>query len=292
MTYLSRLREQLTPTEQSGVEGQWRPIRACLDEDAGEFLNVGVLFQYESKVEVRMLDSFERIKCLYNDRIDLNSISHLMMDIEDTIRHNPLNLPDELSDTICLGAPLFASGADAESVVDEFFFDVVTLGRPTHKNRNNNFRYRSTHKVRETLFEIMREKMALDAERVILTDPYRLHLNNQAIIDVDVPLLTNTAVGSVVSAWYKSPLVVENNLLQAASDLILITSNSDRKRASLSVLVPNGQSGMSGTEFTKHQDATHRQLDRISNCGIDVIEASSSDVLANLTIDWWQTNAA
>lgn len=292
MSDLARLRERLMTTEQSVVSGHWRPIRACLDEDTGEFLNVGVLFQHGTKVEVRMLDSFERIKCLYSNRIDLDSLSHLMMDIEDTIRQYPSNLPTELSDTICLGEALFAQGKDAESVVDEFFFDVVTLGMPTAKTRNNNFRYRSTHKVRETLFEIMREKMALNADRVICSDHYRLMLNNKAVIDVDVPLLSKDAAGGVVSAWYKSPLVVENNLLQAVSDLLLITNNSERKLASLSVLMPNASSGMSGTEFTKHQDATRKQLDRVNSYGIEVIEAHSSDVLANLTIDWWQDKVA
>lgn len=288
MSNLARLRERLTATEQSVVKGQWRPISACLDEDTGEYLNVGVMFQYGSKVEVRMLDSFERIKCLYGNRIDLTSLSHLMLDIEDTIRHHRVDLPNELSDTIRLGQPLYAAGVDAESVVDEFFFDVVTLGMPLDKHRNHNFRYRSNHKVRETLFEIMREKMALEAERIICSEPYRLRLNNSAIIDVDVPLLNDRAAGAVVSAWYKSPMVVENNLLQAASDLLLVTSNSERKRASMSVLMPQESSGMTKGEFTKHQDATRRQLDRWQRSGIDVIEAPSSDVLANLTIDWWK----
>lgn len=291
MSNLARLRDRLSATEQSVVKGLWRPISACLDEDTGEFLNVGVMFQHGGKVEVRMLDTFDRIKCLYGDRIDQTSLSHLMMDIEDTIRHHHNDLPSELSYTIRLGDPLFASGQDPESVVDEFFFDVVTLGMPTDRHRNNNFRYRSNHKVRETLFEIMREKMALDAERIIRVEPYRLKLNNNATIDVDVPLLSGSAAGAVVSAWYKSPMVVENNLLQAASDLLLVTSNSDRKRSSMSVLMPQESSGMTRGEFTKHQDAARRQLDRFQRSGIDIIEAPSSDVLANRTIDWWKSVA-
>lgn len=291
MSNLARLRDRLNATGQSVVKGLWRPISACLDEDTGEYLNVGVLFQHGGKVEVRMLDTFDRVKCLYGNRIDLSSLSHLMMDIEDTIRHHHSALPSELSDTIRLGDPLFASGDNAESVVDEFFFDVVTLGMPTDRHRNNNFRYRSSHKVRETLFEIMREKMALEADSIICTEPYRLKLNNNAVIDVDVPLLNERAAGSVVSAWYKSPIVVQNNLLQAASDLLLVTSNSDRKRSSISVLMPQESSGMTRGEFTKHQDATRRQLDRFDRSGIDVIEAPSSDVLANLTIEWWKAVA-
>lgn len=288
MSNLARLRERLQSSSPPAVKGQWRPISACLDEDTGEFLNVGVMFQYAGKVEVRMLDTFDRIKCLYSNRINHDDLERLMHDIEESIRQSHWDLPDELSDTIRLGQPLYASGTDAESVVDEFFFDVVTLGKPTGLVRNNNFRYRSTHKVRETLFEIMREKMSLSADRIIQSDQYRLRLNNQAIIDVDIPILSNTAAGAVVSAWYKSPLVVENNLLQAASDLLLVTSNSDRKKSSLSVLLPPADSGMTLREYNKHHDATKRHLERFNRSGIDVIEAASTDVLANKTIDWWQ----
>jgi hypothetical protein len=287
MNNLARLRERLQSSAPPAVKGQWRPISACLDEDTGEFLNIGVMFQYAGKVEVRMLDSFDRIKCLYSNRVNRDDLEHLMHDIEESIRQSHWELPNEISDTIRLGQPLYAAGTDAESVVDEFFFDVVTLGKPTGKVRNNSFRYRSTHKVRETLFEIMREKMALSAESIIQSDPYRLRLNNKAIIDVDIPLLNNSAAGAVVSAWYKSPLVVENNLLQAASDLMLVTSNSARQKSSLSVLLPPTDSGMTLREYNKHHDATMRQLERFDHYGIEVIQAASTDVLANKTIEWW-----
>lgn len=287
MNNLAKLRERLHPSRRPAVQGQWRPISACLDEDTGEFLNVGVMFQHGGKVEVRMLDSFDRVKCLYSNRINRDELEHLMQDIEETIRQSHWDLPDHISSTIRLGQPLYASGPDAESVVDEYFFDVVTLGKPTGRVRNQNFRYRSTQKVRDTLFEIMREKMALGADRIIQTAPYRLKLNNSAIIDVDVPLLSATAAGAVVSAWYKSPLVVENNLLQAASDLLLVSSNSERNKSSLSVLVPPADSGMSTSEYNKQRDMTNRHLDRFQQSGIEVIEAVSTDVLANKTIDWW-----
>lgn len=291
MSNLARLRERLQSHPSQAIKGQWRPISACLDEDTGEFLNVGVMFQYGDKVEVRMLDTFDRIKCLYSNRIDRQSLEHLMLDIEDTIRHSHGDLPDALSDTIRLGHPLYASGVDPEAVVDEFFFDVVTLGMPTDKVRDESFRYRSSHKVKETVFEIMREKMALEADRIIQMEPYRLKLNNGASIDIDIPLLGAESAGAVVSAWYKSPLVVENNLLQAASDLLLISSNSGRKRTALSVLMPGKESGMSSQEFRKHQDVANRHLERFDRSGIEVITAPSSDVLANQTIKWWRVAA-
>ena len=292
MSNFSTLRERLQATEAPAIKGHWRPISACLDEDAGEYLNVGVMFQYGGRVEVRMLDTFDRVKCLYGNRIDLHGLSHLMMDIEDTIRHSRGDLPSDLSSTIRLGQPLFASGDNPESVVDEFFFDVVTLGMPSKRTKRDSFRYRSSHKVRETVFDIMRQRMAMQADSIIRTEPFRLKLHNSSATYVDIPLLSETAAGTIVSAWYKSHLVVENNLLQAASDLLLITSNSDRRKTALSVLVPGAESGMSSREFQKHQDTTYRLLERFRNSGIDVLTAPSSDALASETIEWWSTCAA
>jgi len=292
MNSLSRLRARLS--EQPGpslVKGQWRAISACLDEDSGEFLNVGVMFAYSGRVEVRMLDSFDRLKCLYDNRIDHNDIAHFLYDLEETIIEAGPDLPCEIGDTIRLGPPLFASGESAEAVVDEFYDDVVTLGRPHSKQRDTRFRYRSTPKIRETIFEIMQEKMRLEASRVIQESRFQLKLRSGHYIEVDVPLLSNGAAGSIVSAWYKSPIVVENNLLQASSDLLLVKSNTPREKTSLSVLVPNKDSGLILREYNKLHDATARQLDRLSKSGIEIIEADSVDVLANKTIEWWRNVA-
>jgi len=288
MNRLARLRQELHTDTTPAYQGKWRAISMRLDEYTDEYLNVGVMFCHGGRVEVRMLDSFDRVKCLYTDRVDLSSLTHLMLDIEDTVRQSKGDLPEELSDSIRLGPALFASGDDLDGLVDDFFDDAVTLGKPTNKKPRSSFRYRSNYKVRETVFEIMKEKMALEAENIIRQDPYRLQLNNNALIDVDIPLLNAKAAGTIVSAWYKSPLVVENNLLQAASDLLLVYSNSDRRKAAMSVLMPGPSSGLTTRELNKHEFAAERQLDRLKRSGIDVLQARSSDELANLTIDWWQ----
>lgn len=291
MNRFASLRKQLQSDVQPVCQGQWRAISMRLDEYTDEYLNVGVMFCHAGKVEVRMLDTFDRVKCLYGDRVDLPSLTHLMLDIEDTVQQSQGDLPSELSDTIRLGPQLFASGENAEEVVDDFFNDVVTLGKPTSKKARTSFRYRSNFKVRETVFELMREKMSLEAETIIRQDPYRLRLNNTALIDVDIPLLNAKAAGTIVSAWYKSPLVVENNLLQAASDLLLVYSNSDRRKAAMSVLMPAPSSGLTNREFQKHDHAAHRQLERLERSGIDILKATASDELADLTIGWWQNVA-
>lgn len=278
-------------TQPRSVRGNCRPIALCLDEDVGEFLNVGVVFSYSNQVEVRMLDSFERLKCLYDSRFNANDLMHYLQDIEEFIYRSKTDLPDEIDTNIRLGDPLFAAGEDAESVASEFFDDVVTLARPKGTPRNLGFRYTSTPKLRDHVFQIMRQKMHLAASAIIQEERFRLRMRSGNTIDVDTPLLSSTAAGSIVSAWYKSPLVVEKNILQASSDLMIVSSNSQRT-AAISILVPDEKSGMDAAEYRRVNDAVHRQLDRLRQSGIEVIEAHSTDALANETINWWKGRAA
>lgn len=274
------------------VRGSWRSISMCLDPDAGEFLNVGVAFQHGVQVEIRMLDTFQRLACLYDGRIDQNDLVHHLQDVEATLLSYGGNLPDFIGHDVRLGESLFASGTTVESVVDEFFNDVVTLARPKFGAKRDHFRYHSTPKLRDGVLRIMEEKMRLKASRIIQQGRFSLKMKESANrIEVDVPLLSSDAAGTIVSAWYKSPLVVEHNILQAASDILLITSNSDRK-GSISVLMPSSDSGMSAEEFRKVHDTAFRQMDRASKAGVDVIEAVSTDALANQTIEWWDDRAA
>lgn len=293
MSIAARIRSKLSEQpKQHLVAGQWRSISLCIDEDTGEFFNVGVLFAYGQKVEVRMLDSFDRITCLFDARVNHNDLARLLQDIESTIIYIGPNLPDTLGSTIRLGQPLYASGATPESVVDEFFTDIVTLARPRPGRREYNFRYQSTPKLRGNIFDLMKERMHMQASRIIQESRFELKLKSGHRIEMDVPLLSANAAGTIVSGWYKSPLVVENNLLQASSDLNLIRSNSERDDAAISVLIPSKDSGLTSKEFNKLSSATQRQLDRIRVSGIKVIEAHSTPELADKTIEWWRSRCA
>jgi len=291
MTILARMKQRVAAaTVPLRVNGHWRSIQMCLDQDAGEYLNVGVVFAHQDKVEVRMLDTFERVKCLYGNRVNIKDLTHYLHDIEDFIFESRKHLPDVVSSNVRLGPSLFASGDSPEAVVSEFFDDVVTLGRPKSGIKSDAFRYTSTPKLRDSLFQIMRQKMDMDASAIIQEARYRLRLKN-GTLDVDVPLLSSSAVGSVVSVWYKSPVVAEKNILQASSDLGLVTSNTDRSGA-LSILVPTEKSGMDRLEFKRVSDVIEKQLDRLERSGIEVIRAPSTDDLAAKTIAWWTTRVA
>lgn len=292
MNVARNLRERLTAKQaRPAISGTWRPISLCLDDTACEFLNVGVMFTHGGHVEVRMLDTFDRLKCLYDSRIDERTLEHLLVDIEATLVAKRGDVGDQLSDTIRLGQPLPAAGESAEAIVDEFFADVVTLARPHQGREASRFRYCSSSKLRHTLLALMTERLGIQASRVIQERPYRLHMKTGHTIDVDVPLLSEQAVGSVVSAWYKSPLVVENNILQAHSDLSLVTSQTQR-RASLSVLLPGKDCGLSAKEHARVSEKATEKLQRLQHAGVAVLRDDTTVGLTEQTIEWWRQHGA
>ncbi|MBD9671604.1 hypothetical protein IB275_13560 [Pseudomonas sp. PDM21] len=292
MNSLASLRSQLRDQAKGPkVAGHWRPISIRLDQDVDEFLNVGVVLSYSGKAEVRMLDSFDRIKCLYDDRIDNRELQFLLQDIESSLIKAGDNFPDILSESIKLGPPLFASGETPEEIVDRFFEAAVTLGRPRGKINDAGFRYRSTPKLKSIIIDKLTETLGMRASEIVQDERYQLKMKSGHVIEIDVPLLSQSASGHIVSAWYKSPLVVDHNLLQASADLNLIRSNTDRQRASLSVLVPGDDCGMDIKELSKHRDVLHKQLDRLDKSGIEILQADSEDKLAELTTNWWKNIA-
>lgn len=285
----NKLREERTPDQY--VSGRWRTIRYCFDEDAGEFFNVGVVFTSGKRVEVRMLDTFDRLTCLFDKRIHTPDLERILHSIEDSILEIGSDLPPRLGENIVLGDALYASGADAESIADTFYQDMVTLGRPKSANRSA-FRYRTTRRVLDTISDHLRETMPLAADRIIQQERFPLTLKTGNKIPLDIPLIGEKASGTVVSAWYKSPIVVENNLLSASADLQLMRTNSDRTQAALSVLIPDEQSGLTAKELDKLTSATRRQLDRIDASGIEIIESHATIDLARRTAQWWEKLAS
>lgn len=274
------------------VSGHWQSISMCFDEDTREFFNVGVIFKHGSTVEVRMLDSFERVTCIFDDRINKADLGRLMNDIESTLIQFGSDLPSTLGDTIRLGSPLYASGSSAEAVVDSFFDDVVTLGRPRPGTKDQRFRYKSTPKLRSNVIDLLNEKLELNASKIIMPDRYIVNLGQGNTYEADIPLMSSTAAGCIVSGWYKSSVVVENNILRASADLNIVRTATSRKEAAISILTPGVTSGMGKKDLAKVQKSTEAHLDRVKASGIYVLEASNTNDLADMTADWWRSRSA
>lgn len=127
MTIYTRLRERLRDSGVSPkVEGHWQVIRMCFDRDAGEWLNVGVLFRDASgQASYKLLGDFSKLQLLYDGAIDEIALRVILDDIATAIDSGGA----AEGALIKQSEPLYASGDTAQQIVDEFYSDVVTLGR-------------------------------------------------------------------------------------------------------------------------------------------------------------------
>lgn len=127
MTIYTRLRERLRDSgSPPKVQGHWQVIRMCFDQDAGEWLNIGVLFRGSSgQASYRLLDDFGKLQLLYDGAIDETALRLILDDIAATIENGGA-VEGAL---IKQSDPLYASGDSAQQIADDFYIDMVTLGR-------------------------------------------------------------------------------------------------------------------------------------------------------------------
>lgn len=287
------LRERLKATSQNQKSvGHWQAISIKFDEIANEFLNVGIIYTHSaSQKEVRMLDSFEKVKCLYGKRIDTDYLAVFLQDLESYLYSSNFDSNPYISNQVRLGSKLFGSGETPEDIVGRLFDSIVTLGQISKAEKIHRFQYTSTPKLRQTVIHLMKQQLGISANEIIQEQPYQLNLRNGRKMLVDLPLLNHKAAGSIVSGWYKSPIVVENNILKASQDIITAVSNSDRI-GSLSILTPDRNCGLSDKDYNVLEAIFDEQFDKLSANGIDVLTSKTTDDLARKTVAWWGCNAA
>lgn len=279
--------------EKNSVKGLWQPIKITFDNTASEQMNVGIVFTSETHKEVRLLDTFDRVQCLYDKRVDINYLSSLLEDIEEYIYSNNYDPNTDISSNIHLGNQLYASGKSVESILDRLFDDVVTLGRPKESRNISKFKYSSTSKVRTNVLELMKEDLGLAGSSIIQEEGVNLDLRNGRKLFIEIPLLSRYAAGTIASGWYKSPTVVENQILRAGQDLITIVNQGlSCREAALSILTPGKDSGLNSREYEQVNDVIIEQINRLQTNGIEVIQAHKTAELSMKTLDWWSSRAA
>lgn len=120
------------------LQGTWRNIRLIPDPGTGEILNVGVMFCDETGANhVRLLANFERLECLYGDRLDLEHLRFLFHVAQADWAKG--SVPCSPSPQLVLSEPKYASGDSVDEILEDLYGDTVTLepSKPhaTHANR-------------------------------------------------------------------------------------------------------------------------------------------------------------
>ncbi|MNR96750.1 hypothetical protein D3C72_279090 [compost metagenome] len=218
------------------IKGEWSLVQWNPDIATEEYLNIGVSFKHEDKKYFKMLDSFNRVNCLYDE----DTVRHLQDVIELSLRAFEAD-NFYISDQIRLIDKGLAKGQDEEKILERLYSRVVTLGK-THLSKNkakNDFRYIKNEPFLKRATTNLRQRInSKDEYKHLLAlfpeDSY-LRKNNS---DLYVPMRSSANYGSFVSVVTNNVDTINTNYLMLATDL-LTASQIDKKGANFFVLRPS-----------------------------------------------------
>jgi hypothetical protein len=294
MTISERIRQKTKPgPSRNIIRGEWFNIRFCPDLATGELLNIGVGFVDESgRVYNRILNDFSRLRCLYDDRIDLEEIAFLAEIIGQLLDRTNFSAIEHLqpSPNIKFSQRKYAAGQGINSIIDRLYRDTVTLDWPrldkvTEKSR---FKPHDNHTVRKDVFSKLRDLMGYDAEKLISKDSQYTIPDGDIERKLDLPLRSDAAhlTGTIASAWYKDLYRAEHNILTAAMDLRTAKRFLDKDKFGLFILRPDLTSGLTESDLCKMEDAIDRSVWQLQADDIHIGIESKTDRLAQDIVTW------
>lgn len=289
MSIQSTLNRKIEEGFTSNVAGKWQAIKFCPDIATDEWLNVGVYFQSNAGSRyVKMLDDFDRIKCLYDNRIAEDDLLILLEKMEEALRFGGADKLNEIFYPYGqINELLFAAGDSVDSIVSNFYESVVTLGRPRKNKLAERFRWVTTPSLRSAIFDHMRKENPMMASSVIQERPFIVNFIAGVSLETSINLVGPSALGHITSAYNKNPVVVANHIMQATHELNLAKNHTAARSTTLSVLAPGVDSGLSKSELKKVQEAIEKQLKFADLLNIEVILGETVESVAKATTDRW-----
>ncbi|OQX34043.1 MAG: hypothetical protein B0D91_13170 [Oceanospirillales bacterium LUC14_002_19_P2] len=206
---------QANPSSAS-VTGEWFCISWLPDLATGERLNIGVAFQTEERLYCKMLDYFERLKCLYGE----GAIYHVQL-ISDVINEMVgRNQTDALFPQVMFERKGFAQGEAVTEILSGLYDDTVTLATRIRKKRERVFNSISNATLYTSLVDELKHRAGLDFNRFVPSSPTIAIDDDNGSRSLYVPFRTESnCIGGLASAVYASSTTVELNLLKAARDV-------------------------------------------------------------------------
>lgn len=124
----SRLRNKtMSSPASSQVHGQWFNIRFTPDLGTGERLNIGVgLIDVHGGIQTRMLSNFERLRRLYDGRVDLDGL-HFLIETLDSYWRNKGHPSTSPIANISFSDLKYASGSSVAEILDDLYTETVLL---------------------------------------------------------------------------------------------------------------------------------------------------------------------
>ena len=260
----------------------WEPIAG-----SGERITVAVA-TVDDKQNARVVSllSPEVLSVLYQGQAS-NAAALIGMTAESLRAHLSRGLPMEQWQPAVSGftaSPLRAyTGTGYIDIVDQIAGLHSSLYKAKAPQRPVRQESRSDKLIRAQVRDAARQMVGLRADEIftpdgiieVVDDGYKHHL--------DIPLKTQSKVGSIISAWYSSRQSVETHFLRAQSNLAVA---SERGRYQVGLFVSRPISTLDMNNAVYMDDAIDNMYWRFKRMGYHLEVAEKPDDLAREIIRW------
>lgn len=271
--------------------GRWSTLEIQPDLFAPQCFSVGIVVQaQQQRLHYHLLSDFKKFECIYSKQSPKKRIAEMLGHAEEVLRQAAqqrirLEEVDFGSPNLRLSAPVHTSGESPESIIERIYRDVVVL-EPIALVRVRQFDSLDTASVRQLVNEALKsiagsdfEHIVLDAKSgVLVSDGNRTH-------HLDVNLKTGNACGSVISAVYKTPNIVEMNLLRANLDLTTFSKIQKIDDKGVFLMLPE-RAQLDPNEWERIENVVGEQSWKLEKDGFRVVSLDSANGLAREIYDW------
>lgn len=224
----------------SSVKGEWFSI--CWQPDTGtqDLLTIGVGFVENGRVHSRVLDYFERVKCLYGDK-GVYHAELVTSIVKESLRQNVKAAPIP---QITYTQKGFAQGLSNEEVVGSLYEQTVALAKKTRKKDKSKERFSSinTEKLYTCLLDELKVISGIDYDYFTPANSSIIVKDELGQQELFIPFRDGkNLVGGLASAVYSNISTIELSLLKAARDVEAAVKLGKGKDSSIFILKPDDE---------------------------------------------------
>jgi hypothetical protein len=281
---LERLHALVTPVPAPKVAGQWFNIRFSPSAAGGELINIGVGYidGATRQIHARLIENLEAFGTLFGEAFE-EEVRFSLDVVRSALGRFMLESPVR---TIAFGSLRYAAGESAQDVLDRLFAATVSLAEARQPVVTRRESAQSNVAVRKSVFDAIRLKAGLAAERIIAEDPIYWATEGERRVPLDIPLRSNRLLGSVVSAGYRTKTPLENNLLRSSLDLETAARIFKQDRLGFFVMRPEDADALDGGADAALDDFIDTTCWKLHKHGIHVGVEATATRLAEDILSW------
>lgn len=268
----------LPESDPPSVSGDWFCVQWAPDTGAGEWLNIGVaLRNMHGSMQLKLLDQFDRLTCLYNEGIQFHA--QLACDIahEMIMKHQTTDV--DMGPQLRLVLQGAAQGDSESDILNALYQDVVPLGRPRQSKRSPlEFSYMSRNDAYLALHSHLRTRLELDYSKHVPDNPY---IESKHGPELFMPYKRDNGLATLASAAYSDNWRVKCNLLEAHGELeVALNEQPGMRHGALFLVLPGA--GLKSSQ-RKSIDQAVEKVEWIASSASPRIPVHKSDKLDRLS---------